>query len=103
MTLKKTFALRLKELRKSRNLTQEQLAELVDVAPRHISFIETARSFPSCDLIERICNVFKISYSELFAFKEKISREVLLDQLSETVKNLDDKKLNSLLHIARNL
>lgn len=39
MSLKKDFGLRLKELRNKKGITQYQLAELVDIDPKHISHI----------------------------------------------------------------
>lgn len=100
MSLKKVFASKLKEIRKKRGLTQEHLAELVDVAPRHISFIETARSFPSSDLIERLCFALNITYSDLFDFKEELTREEVLKKLSKILESLDNKKLNYLYKMA---
>ena len=56
---KQKFAENLKRIRKSRKLTQEQLAEIVGVDFRYISFIENARSFPSCELIEKLSEALK--------------------------------------------
>ncbi len=93
MNLKKAFAEKLKEIRKSKGLTQEQLAELVNVAPRHISFIETARSFPSSDLLERLCMALNINYSMLFDYDNDLTREEIIERIFKTVNNLDNKKL----------
>ena len=41
--LKQYFGARIKEIRESRNLNQEQLAELVNMESRHISRIETGK------------------------------------------------------------
>lgn len=67
---KEKFAKNLRDIRKSRKLTQEQLAELVGVDFRYISLLENAKSFPSCDLIEKLVKALNINYSELFAFDE---------------------------------
>lgn len=103
MSLKEEFASKLKEIRKQRGLTQEQLAELVDVAPRHISFIETARSFPSSDLIERICSALNVPYSALFDFREELTREELISNIYAIIDTLDSKKLNYLYKMASEL
>ena len=42
---------RIARRRKQQNLTQEFLAELVDVSPQYISHIEHARSIPSTEVI----------------------------------------------------
>ncbi len=103
MGLKQEFSKKLKELRKQRKLTQEQLAEIVHVDFRHISYLETARSFPSCDLLERLCKALNVSFCELFDFNKEISREELITNLTELMNRLDNKKLNSLYKIAQYL
>ncbi len=45
---------RIARRRKQLNLTQEFLAELVDVSPQYISHIEHARSIPSTEVIMRL-------------------------------------------------
>lgn len=99
MSLKEAFAKRLKQVRKSRGLTQEELAERVGVAPRHISFIETARSFPSCELMERLCDVLNISYSAFFDFDDEFMREELIEKISELINRADVKTLKSFYKI----
>ena len=101
--LKEQFAKNLKSIRKSRKLTQEQLAELVDVDFRYISFLENARSFPSCDLLEKISKALNISYADLFIFEEDLSRENVKKQLMEIIQLLDDKNLYILFKIAKDL
>jgi len=54
MSLKKDFGKRLKEIRTKRGLTQFKLAEIVEIDAKHMSLIETRRSFPKADLIENI-------------------------------------------------
>lgn len=102
-SFKNSFAKKLKELRKSRKLTQEQLAEIVGVDFRHISLIENAKSFPSCDLIEKLANAFNVSYSELFYFEENVTRDDIEFKLEKLVPLLDDKSLTTLYKIAKEL
>lgn len=61
MDLKKQLGLRIKELRMKNKLTQEKLAELVDINTKHQSSIETGRHFPSSELIEKYAKVFSVS------------------------------------------
>lgn len=103
MSLKEIFAKNLKELRKRNKMTQEQLAELVNVAPRHISFIETGRSFPSCELLERICKVLQVDFTEVVKTEENLTREELLQKLNTIVPKLNDEQLNYLVKLAKEL
>ncbi|MCM1339729.1 MAG: helix-turn-helix domain-containing protein [Muribaculaceae bacterium] len=103
MNLKETFAANLKQLRKQRGMTQETLAELADVAPRHISFIETARSFPSSELLEKFCKILMVSYKDMFCDNEKLSRQELLERVINISENLDIEKLNYIYRIIKEL
>ena len=62
----KDFGARIAELRRKRNLTQEQLADLVDLHRTYIGFIEQGKRNPSIGNVRRIANVLKISLKELF-------------------------------------
>ena len=103
MTLKDVFATNLKRFRKLNNLTQEALAEKLGVAPRHISFIETSKSFPSPELIDKICKTLNISYADLFVENELSSREDLLNSLNSIALNLSNSQLKTLCTIGKNL
>lgn len=101
--LKEQFAKNLKTIRKSRKLTQEQLAEIVNIDFRYISFLENAKSFPSCDLIEKLSKALNVNYTDLFMDEENMSREQIKKQLIETIELLDNKNLNILLNLAKDL
>lgn len=53
-------------IRKLNKLTQEKLAELLDVSVEHISRIENCRYTCSITLIFKICTIFNISIDEFF-------------------------------------
>ena len=62
----KRFGKRLAEIRREKGLTQEQLAELVDVHRTYIGFIEQGKRNPSIGNINKISKVLKVRLSELF-------------------------------------
>lgn len=66
MNVKTLFGNNLQQYRKQAKLSQEKLAELVDVSPKHMSMLETGRAFVSADLLERISQVLGVSYAALF-------------------------------------
>ncbi|MER0122893.1 XRE family transcriptional regulator [Streptococcus sp. ZJ93] len=55
----------IKEFRKSKKLTQKQLADLLRVAPTAISAWEVGRNKPLMDKIEQMASIFGIRKSEL--------------------------------------
>ena len=54
-TFKQAFGFNLKLIRKNKNITQEQLSEMIELHPRQLSKIETGSHFPSCKTIEKLC------------------------------------------------
>lgn len=67
-SIKSLFGRKIKEIRKRKNLTQAQLAELVQVDDKHISCIESGKNFPSPELIERFAKAFELEPKDLFEF-----------------------------------
>lgn len=59
----------IKLLRKLRNITQEELSELIGIHPRQLSKIETGEHFPSCKTLERLCIALEITPQEMFDFE----------------------------------
>lgn len=69
MSLKKAFGKHLKQLRKERHVTQEQLAELVGVLDdRTIRAWEAGEDLPSADHLEKLCEKLHAPIRELFDF-----------------------------------
>lgn len=60
------FGQRIRNLRKARGLSQEQLAELTGFHRNYIGMIERGERNPALVNIEVFANVFDMSLSELF-------------------------------------
>ena len=59
----------IKLLRKTKNITQEELAEIIGIHPRQLSKIETGEHFPSCKTLEKLCMVLDVEPKALFDFE----------------------------------
>ena len=75
------FADNLKNLRKRRNISQEQLAEKVGVSRQSVSKWETSEAYPEMNNILELCKIFKCNISDLVNDKM-----VDIDSLDEEVK-----------------
>ena len=93
MNIKKDFGQRIKELRNKKGITQYQLAEMAGIDPKHMSHIETGRSFPKADLIEKFANALEIEYPELFNTQHLEDREIIFKKLINYLKNASDSEL----------
>jgi transcriptional regulator with XRE-family HTH domain len=67
--LRKTFGLRLREVRLARGLTQEQLAEKLDVSLNFLNLIERGERAPSFVTLERITKVLRTPAAAFFLTK----------------------------------
>ena len=57
MDIKKMFGQRLRELRTSKMLTQETVAELIEIQPENYSRLENGLSFPKPENLVKISKV----------------------------------------------
>ena len=99
MDLKKDFGQRLKELRNKNGITQYHLAELVGIDPTHMSHIETGRSFPKADLIEKFAEALNVDYTKLFRTEHLQSRKILIAKINELLKTSTDEELKTIYKI----
>ena len=67
------FHEKLQELRKSRGLTQEELAEALFVSRTAISKWESGRGYPSIDSLKEISSYFSVSIDDLLSGEQLIS------------------------------
>ena len=100
MEFKKNFGVRIKELRIKKGLTQAELAELVGIDAKHMSHIETGRSFPKADLIEKFSSQLDTDTTTMFFFQHlKPKRELIkeINQLLHKASDNDVKRLYKLV------
>ena len=95
-SLKDKFGKRVKEIRKGKGITQEQLAESVNIEPPNISKIECGMHFPQPDKIEKIAKV-------LFEFEHYQDREELVNFITDTVNNCEPKTLELIYKFVYNI
>ncbi|MDY4880530.1 MAG: helix-turn-helix transcriptional regulator, partial [Gemmiger sp.] len=67
------FGEKLQELRKSRGLTQQELAEALYVSRTAISKWESGRGYPSIDSLKEISGFFSVSIDDLLSGEKLVS------------------------------
>ena len=78
----------LKELRKERNLTQEQFAEQLGVSGRSVSRWETGINMPDISLLVEIAEFYDVSISEIIDGERKSGK--MNEEVKETALKLSD-------------
>lgn len=87
MNIRKEFGEKIKRMRKSKNLTQEQLAEMIDITPRNLSGIEVGVNFVKADTLEKIITALNTTTEELFANNHLKESSALVEDIINYVKS----------------
>lgn len=95
--LRKTISKSVKKIRKENKLTQEKLAELLNVSVEHISRIENCKYTCSIMLIFKICTIFKMDIHTFF----NISIANSDDDISKFLKNLSVDKYDAITEFCK--
>lgn len=103
MDIKKSLGQKIKRIRRLRNFTQEQLAEMIEISPRNLSKIEVGTTFVKADTLEKLLLALNITSEELFANEHiKDSKELLADIYSYLNQVKDDtKKLEKIFRMVK--
>lgn len=73
-----TFSEIFKALRKDKQITQEQAAEIFGVSPQAISRWENASSYPDITLLPAIASYFETTVDELLGVKKTVKKQKML-------------------------
>lgn len=71
MNVKLTIGNKIKKLRKDKNITQEQLANILNISFQSVSKWENNIAAPDIAMIPKLANYFKVSIDELFDYNLK--------------------------------
>lgn len=83
----------IKKAREAKDMTREQLAEILDIAPRHIQSIENEGQHPSFQLFVRLITMFDISADQYIFTDKKIAVSTLRRQIDAILDGFNDKEL----------
>ena len=81
-----TFGTKLQQIRKAAGLSQEQLADLINMSRQAISKWETDQAAPDIEKVSLLCDIFKISADELLGNENLSQHESTNGKLEGCVK-----------------
>lgn len=94
MTIRDSFATRLREIRKDRGLSQEKLAALCDRSIEAISNLERGKNLPSFETLEKLTEALNIPARDFFDYDDDDpERSGLLASLFDAARSLDTSDL----------
>ena len=89
--------MKLKEYRKTRKISQMQLAELCESSTGYIGEIESGKRFPSVSMIERIAKALEIESYQLFENKPNSSFPNSVIKLTPSQKKKFVSRVNAVM------
>ena len=89
MDIKKLLGKRIQEIRKYNNLTQEALAEMVNMDTSSISHIENGKYYPTAENLEKIIEVLHTKPSEIFDYEGFEDNDKMVDEMVEAMRGND--------------
>lgn len=103
MDNKKKLGLKMKELRKRKGLTQEELAELIQMEQNSISVMESGRNFPTLGTLEKIAKVLDVNLSDFFDYDYIEDIDVIKASTEDIISKMDDKQLRQLFKYVKSI
>jgi transcriptional regulator with XRE-family HTH domain len=94
---------RIKELRKGKGLSQDQLSEEIGIDPKHLSRIELGKSFPYMETLEAIARSLQVELKDLFDFSHLEAREIDKKQICELLDGLNQDKLLLVFKVVKSI
>jgi len=103
MNLPESVGNRIRELRKAKGWTQEQLAEAAGLHYSYIGGVERGDRNISLETLEKIINAFKVPAVEIFKFEEETDYRKAFDEHITLISALDVEELLSITKINREI
>jgi transcriptional regulator with XRE-family HTH domain len=84
---------RIRELRKAKSLSQDQLSEKVGIDPKHLSRIELGKSFPYMETLEAIASALEVEIKDLFEFMHLSKEAATIESIDRMLQGASEDKL----------
>lgn len=95
--LYKNAAKQIKLLRIKHDLTQERLAEKLNVSPKYISSVETNAKKPSLEFYKNVANLFDVTFDYLFIDSIDVKRNIIMDSVVLRMSYMNEEEQNFIL------
>ena len=93
LDIAKSFGKRLQKIRKSKRMTQEQLAEKVALDTMTISRIENGKEYPKPENFAKICEVLHTMPKDFYDFNIHETKQDIINELIYIINNANIRDL----------
>lgn len=101
MDEKKLIGRRIKEIRKNKGLSQEQLAEKAETSQNYLSRMERGTENPTLDMLIKLANALAVEIWEMFDFGHVESQKELKEAIQRFSKTSDEPTLRLAFKVIR--
>lgn len=103
--INKKLGERIKYLRMQRGLSQEKLAEAINIATPSLSYVETGRGFMTLVTLEKLAHALNVELSEIFQFSSLKTTEEMHKYIISKLDIIkqDDEKIKVVYDILKNI
>lgn len=99
----KAFGQAIKEARKAKGISRNQLADQMNIAPRYIASIENSGQHPSLQIFYELVTLLDVSVDQFFFPKNEIEKSTKRRQLDRLFDDMSDKGLRIVTATAREI
>lgn len=91
MGIKSELGQKIRRMRLKRHMTQDELAEKVDISQRTLSGIETGENFVTAETLDKLVDALETTFEEMFATNHYKEIPVLAREIAAIVQALSEE------------
>ena len=95
------LGIRVKNKRLENNMTQEQLAEAVDISAVYVGQIERGDRHMTIDTLVKIANVLQVSIEELLKDSTRENINARIGEIINLTRNLSDTEIDKIVNVIK--
>ena len=85
--------------RKNKRITQEELAEMLEVSPTHVKHIESGHRTPSIEILFELAKILNISLDEVVFPKNRTPNDATRGKIERLLDVSDESSLQFILSV----
>lgn len=90
---------KIKQLRKSKGISQEELASMLKINRNYLSRIETGKSEPTSSILKHVAEIFSIDLNSLLDITDEDKNTDKIKYIVDNCRYLHDKDLDFIVRI----
>lgn len=94
---------RIRKYRKAYNLSQEQLADKVDISTTHMSHVETGNTKLSLAVLVKIANVLSIQTDALLFDTPQVNRTAMTNEMIDILGSCEPHEIKIMIDMVKSL